>query len=177
MACHGTLLQKESNLEYLCRKSEGLRTHCVLNCCPSHAAAGVLDVKVYGLERNRFFTNEPSTSKRTDVMKKNKNRLATDVHESIGMTKEIVDPFFIDEPDPESGEGAKLKDLLPVRVQKVLKDATYPATREDLIDHAERQKADGLVLEFLRRLPELEYDSMSNVMNHYYEANRHPEAM
>jgi hypothetical protein len=44
-----------------------------------------------------------------------------------------------------------------IKVQKFLRGIDYPATKEQLIEHARKNKADDDVIEALRELPEREY--------------------
>lgn len=52
----------------------------------------------------------------------------------------------------------------PIEVQKHLKGANYPASREELVQVAEGNGAPGDVVEALRGLPEQEYDGPDDVM-------------
>ena len=51
----------------------------------------------------------------------------------------------------------------PVQVEKFLKGVDYPATKEDLIRHAQQQGADQQVLETLKQLPDRTFDGPSGV--------------
>ena len=51
----------------------------------------------------------------------------------------------------------------PIDVQKALKGMNYPASKNDVVECAERSKADGQTLDVLRRLPEREYDTPAAV--------------
>ncbi len=42
----------------------------------------------------------------------------------------------------------------PISVQKYLKGMDYPASKDELIDHAEEQGADDEVLDLLEQLPD-----------------------
>ncbi len=42
----------------------------------------------------------------------------------------------------------------PVQIQKHLKGVDYPANKQDLIQHAQRQGADEKVISLLEQLPE-----------------------
>lgn len=44
----------------------------------------------------------------------------------------------------------------PVQIQKHLKGVDYPANKQDLIQHAQRQGADEKVISLLEQLPENE---------------------
>lgn len=50
-----------------------------------------------------------------------------------------------------------------VSLQKYLKGMNYPATKDDLIEHAESQGADDNVLDTLEQLPEDEYETPADV--------------
>ena len=112
-------------------------------------------------------------------------------HEDMTMKKSkraIDDMDRMEEPNPNTNSTqdemaerrdnvTNLRDLPPVRIQKLLKHVRYPASRENLISYAQKQGADRVILEFLHNLPRMEYESMDSVMNHYYEANRHIDAV
>lgn len=51
----------------------------------------------------------------------------------------------------------------PASLQKYLKGMNYPATKDDLIEHAESQGADDNVLDTLEQLPEDEYETPADV--------------
>ncbi|MBW5809665.1 DUF2795 domain-containing protein [Burkholderia sp. COPS] len=51
----------------------------------------------------------------------------------------------------------------PVDVQKALKGMDYPASKEAVVQCAERSHADGAVLEMLRRIPDREYTTPASV--------------
>jgi hypothetical protein len=51
----------------------------------------------------------------------------------------------------------------PVQVQKFLGGVDYPASKEDLVKHAEQQGADENVLDVLRGIPDREYDGPNAV--------------
>jgi hypothetical protein len=50
-----------------------------------------------------------------------------------------------------------------IHVQKFLSGVDYPATKEQLLEHAKRQNADKQAMEALQRLPEKEYDGPNAV--------------
>jgi hypothetical protein len=50
-----------------------------------------------------------------------------------------------------------------IEVQKYLGGVDYPATKEQLVEHAKSRGADGSVLEALSRLPDGEYDGPNAV--------------
>jgi hypothetical protein len=51
----------------------------------------------------------------------------------------------------------------PVQAQKFLRGVDYPASKGDLVKHAEQQGADENVLDVLRRIPDREYDGPNAV--------------
>jgi len=51
----------------------------------------------------------------------------------------------------------------PIQVQKYLKGVDYPASREDLMAHAEDNGADEDVLDLLDQLPDEEYETPADV--------------
>jgi hypothetical protein len=53
----------------------------------------------------------------------------------------------------------------PVQAQTFLGGIDYPASKEDLVEHAEAQGADEEVLDALRRIPDREYDG-PNAVSH-----------
>ncbi len=52
----------------------------------------------------------------------------------------------------------------PVTVAKYLKGIDFPASRQDLVDHARKNKAEKPVLDKLTNMPEKEYGTMADVM-------------
>jgi hypothetical protein len=50
-----------------------------------------------------------------------------------------------------------------IKVQKSLGGISYPATREQLIEHARGNKADSDVLDALHGIPDQEYDGPNEV--------------
>ncbi|GAA3796498.1 DUF2795 domain-containing protein [Sphaerisporangium flaviroseum] len=50
-----------------------------------------------------------------------------------------------------------------IHVQKFLSGVDYPATKEQLVEHAKKQGADKQALEALQRLPDKEYEGPSGV--------------
>ncbi|GDY29017.1 DUF2795 domain-containing protein [Gandjariella thermophila] len=46
----------------------------------------------------------------------------------------------------------------PIQVQKFLSGVDYPASKEDLVRHAEQHGADRQVLDALRSIPERRYN-------------------
>jgi hypothetical protein len=50
-----------------------------------------------------------------------------------------------------------------IKVQKFLGGVDYPATKDQLIEHARGKQADDDVIDALRKLPEREYDGPNAV--------------
>ena len=63
----------------------------------------------------------------------------------------------------------------PANVTHHLKGMDFPASKEDLIQQARRNGAEGAVLEVLEAFPEDEFESMADVMKAYGEADQAPE--
>ncbi len=51
----------------------------------------------------------------------------------------------------------------PIQLQKHLKGMDYPASKEDLLQHAKKQGADDNVCSVLEQLPEDEYETPADV--------------
>ncbi|KOP26979.1 hypothetical protein AMR41_06350 [Hapalosiphon sp. MRB220] len=51
----------------------------------------------------------------------------------------------------------------PVQLQKHLKGMDYPASKEELIQHAQQQGADENAMSVLQQLPEQEYQTPTDV--------------
>ncbi|HEY9603024.1 MAG TPA: DUF2795 domain-containing protein [Allocoleopsis sp.] len=51
----------------------------------------------------------------------------------------------------------------PIQLQKHLKGVDYPASKEELIEHAQQQGADEKVREILEQLPDEEYETPADV--------------
>jgi hypothetical protein len=51
----------------------------------------------------------------------------------------------------------------PIDVQKYLKGIDYPATKEDLIKHAEKNGADDTLKSLLQELPENKFNKPTDV--------------
>jgi hypothetical protein len=51
----------------------------------------------------------------------------------------------------------------PIEVQKYLSGMDYPATKEQIIEHAQSQGAPKEVIEALQKIPEQEYDGPNRV--------------
>ncbi|WP_048105825.1 DUF2795 domain-containing protein [Methanosarcina barkeri] len=51
----------------------------------------------------------------------------------------------------------------PNQVQKFLEDVSYPAKKQDLIEHAKKNNASNKVLETLENIPDKEYTRAEDV--------------
>lgn len=51
----------------------------------------------------------------------------------------------------------------PIQLQKHLKGVDYPASKQDLLDHAKQQGADGNALSALEELPDQDYETPTDV--------------
>lgn len=51
----------------------------------------------------------------------------------------------------------------PIRLQKFLGGMTYPASRDELIEHARSAGADDTTMEHLRALPDRRFDGPNEV--------------
>ncbi|HEY9671602.1 MAG TPA: DUF2795 domain-containing protein [Waterburya sp.] len=51
----------------------------------------------------------------------------------------------------------------PIQIQKHLKGVDYPASKEELIEHAQQQDADEDILSILEQLPDQEFETPAEV--------------
>ncbi|MBW4498233.1 MAG: DUF2795 domain-containing protein [Scytonema hyalinum WJT4-NPBG1] len=51
----------------------------------------------------------------------------------------------------------------PIQLQKHLKGVDYPASKEQLVQHAQKQGADENAISVLQQLPDEEYESPTDV--------------
>jgi hypothetical protein len=51
----------------------------------------------------------------------------------------------------------------PIQVQKFLSGIEYPASKDDVVSTAEKEGADGDVLDALRQIPDQQYDGPTDV--------------
>jgi Protein of unknown function (DUF2795) len=51
----------------------------------------------------------------------------------------------------------------PIQIQKYLKGMKYPASKEELIEHAEGQGADDAVLDTLQQIEDEEFETPADV--------------
>lgn len=56
-----------------------------------------------------------------------------------------------------------MADPSPIDIQKALGGMEYPASKEDLVKHAQGKGTEDSVLETLQNLPDREYDSPTDV--------------
>lgn len=57
----------------------------------------------------------------------------------------------------------------PIAVSKAIKGIDFPASKEDLIEHAKQNKADKEVMEILENLPEDDFETVADVEKAYGE--------
>lgn len=62
-----------------------------------------------------------------------------------------------------TGGGRGGPQVIPVRIQEYLSGVDYPATKDQLIAHAQEHGAPDKVIEFLQRLPRRSYKSPTEV--------------
>jgi hypothetical protein len=55
----------------------------------------------------------------------------------------------------------------PIQMQKFLGGVDYPASKDDLVRHAEQQGADRDVLDNLQKMPDREYDGPNAVSQEF----------
>jgi len=53
--------------------------------------------------------------------------------------------------------------ITPIDLQRYLRGIVYPATKQNLVSHAEENGADKGILEFMERLPDREYKSPADL--------------
>ncbi|MFV0131237.1 DUF2795 domain-containing protein [Streptomyces sp. HMX112] len=51
----------------------------------------------------------------------------------------------------------------PIAMQKALGGVNYPASKQDIVDHAQENGADDEIMEALNTLPEKDYDTPAAV--------------
>ena len=56
-----------------------------------------------------------------------------------------------------------MADINPIQVQKALGGIDYPASKEELVKHAEEKGADEEVLSALKDLPDRKYETPADV--------------
>jgi hypothetical protein len=57
----------------------------------------------------------------------------------------------------------KMAKVNPIQLQKHLKGVDYPASKEQLVQHAQKQGADENAISVLQQLPDEEYESPTDV--------------
>jgi hypothetical protein len=60
-------------------------------------------------------------------------------------------------------EGAEMAQASFIEVQKCLSGMDYPASRDDLVEHAKGNGADDHLVDLLRQIPDREYDGPNAV--------------
>jgi hypothetical protein len=58
----------------------------------------------------------------------------------------------------------------PIQMQKFLSGVDYPASKDDLVRHAEQQGADSDVLNNLRKMPNREYNGPNAVSQEFSQS-------
>ena len=58
----------------------------------------------------------------------------------------------------------------PINVTKYMKGIKFPASRDDLVEHARSQRAEPNVIKALEQFPDQEYATMADVMKGFKEA-------
>ena len=62
-----------------------------------------------------------------------------------------------------------MTDVNPIQLQKALGGMNYPASKDELVKHAENKDADGEVLSALRYMHEDQtYESAADVNQHFF---------
>jgi hypothetical protein len=62
-----------------------------------------------------------------------------------------------------SGGGRGGPQVIPVRIQEYLSGVEYPATKDQLVAHAQEHGAPQEVIDFMKRLPRRSYKSPTEV--------------
>ncbi|BAY46371.1 hypothetical protein SAMD00079811_39810 [Scytonema sp. HK-05] len=57
----------------------------------------------------------------------------------------------------------KMAKVNPIQLQKHLKGVDYPASKEQLIQHAQKQGADDNAISALQQIPDQEYETPTDV--------------
>jgi hypothetical protein len=57
----------------------------------------------------------------------------------------------------------------PIDIQKALSGMDYPASKEDIVRHAEKQGGGGEVLEALKKIEDREYEGPSGVSSAVFD--------
>jgi hypothetical protein len=56
----------------------------------------------------------------------------------------------------------------PIDIQKALKGMDYPASKDDIVRHAEENGGDKEVVEALKKIPDREYEGPSGVSSEVF---------
>jgi hypothetical protein len=59
----------------------------------------------------------------------------------------------------------------PANVTHFLKGIEFPASKDDLLEHAKENDAEDAVCEMIEKMPDADYQSMADVMRAYGEAD------
>jgi hypothetical protein len=57
----------------------------------------------------------------------------------------------------------KMAKVNPIQLQKHLKGVDYPASKEQLVQHAQKQGADENAISVLQQIPDQEYETPTDV--------------
>jgi hypothetical protein len=60
----------------------------------------------------------------------------------------------------------------PIAIAKAIKGIDFPASKDELVEHAKQNKADKEVMEVLENLPEDEFETVADVEKAYGEERR-----
>jgi AbrB family looped-hinge helix DNA binding protein len=78
------------------------------------------------------------------------------------------------EGDSDSGSDGEDTGVPPNEVQKALKGIDYPAKKDDLVSHAEKNGAPDVVQTVIERFPERDYGGPQDVMKAFGEVDNRP---
>lgn len=59
---------------------------------------------------------------------------------------------------------ADVAHISPNKIQHALKGISYPASKQDLVERARKNRAPGIIMKVIDRLPEREYGGPQEVM-------------
>lgn len=60
----------------------------------------------------------------------------------------------------------------PIAIAKAIKGIDFPASKDDLVQHAKQNKADKEVMEILENLPEDDFETVADVEKAYGEERK-----
>lgn len=58
----------------------------------------------------------------------------------------------------------------PIELQKSLKGMSYPASKDDLVQHAEKQGADDKILDALKQLKDGQFETPADVSQEIFKS-------